>query len=186
MELIEIGVEEITNIFNKFIVNDFPKNEVKPLARMISMYERKTYICFEIKDDEKFVGYAFFVKLNKSYLLDYFAIAKDLRGEGYGSKALNLIKESFEEKVDVIIIESENPEYAKNMEEYTIQSKRIKFYKSCNCNMTKIKANTFLSEYNIFTLCDKINDETEIKERYINIYWSMVDEDTLKKFVKIH
>ncbi len=186
MELRELDINEITDIYNNLLVNDFPKNEVKPLNRIISMNERKINTCYGLYENNEFVGYAFFVKINKSYLLDYFAIAKEQRGKGIGTKALALIKESFEGKVDVILIESENPEYAKNMEEFKVQSNRINFYLKSGCNMTKIKANTFLSEYNILTICDKVENEKELKERYYNIYWTMVDEDTLKKFVKIH
>ncbi len=82
MELRELNNEDIVNIYNNFMINDFAKNEIKPLEKIQSFRSRKTYLCYGIYDQDKFIGYAFFVKLDKTYMLDYFAISQDMRGNG--------------------------------------------------------------------------------------------------------
>lgn len=64
-------------------------------------------------------------------LIVYFAVLKKYRGQGIGQKFLKELKEKYKEN-DVIILEVENPERAKNNEEKEICQKRIKFYEKLN------------------------------------------------------
>ncbi len=113
----------------KSYIKDFPKVERCPLKMLEDMYNNGN-ICFKVlKEDNSICSYAIlFTDRKKEYiLLWYFATLKEYRKKGYGSKFLNLIKESME-NTKVILIEVERRNLGKNNIENEIRKKRIDFY----------------------------------------------------------
>ncbi len=188
MELRLLTREEAKNVYNTLMVNDFPKNELKPLDKILLMLDENRYYSFGIYEAEEFCGYAYVVKDARIFMLDYYAVVKEKRGSGVGSKALGLLKEALKDSADILVFESENPEFAINEKEKKVQENRIAFYLKNGCTDTGVKANTFLAEYNVFTLIN-VNenaDEEEIKDAYSKIYLSMLTKESYDKYVKIH
>ena len=60
MKLKACTLNEITEIYNTYLVVDFPKNEVKPLSRITELYEKQLYFAYGLYgDDHALLAYAF-------------------------------------------------------------------------------------------------------------------------------
>ncbi len=185
MELKLLGIEQIKNIYCELMINDFASNEVKPLDKILIMVKENRYFCYGVYDNEDFVGYAFVVKCNSYYMLDYYAILKSKRGQGLGSVALKLVKEKLEDVADVLIIESENPKFAEGEHEELVQKSRIDFYRKNGCIDTGVTTCAFFAEYVVFTLINRF-ESIDVKDVYSKIYLSMLDSETYDRFIVIH
>lgn len=173
MNLRILSIEEISEIYNAYMVNDFPKSELKPLEHIINT--TKKGLCFSVgmyentedKKEEPLLGYAVFI-LPEGYkygLLDYLAITGRNRGKGYGHIFFSLVKEFFRSQfplLEGIFIECESVESAANTKETDIRVRRINFYKDCGCIVTRLGSRLFGVEYSILMLNidngNKIND----------------------------
>ena len=105
--------EKIRQIYNLYMKQDFPANELKPLAMIRKARTQGRYDCYGIYDGDSFIGYAFFVKLMSGdrfhYLLDYLAIVQENRNRGCGGELLRQLSELISD-ADCIIAEVENPD----------------------------------------------------------------------------
>ena len=50
-----LNQEEIIAIYNKYMVKDFPPDELKPLSSILDMLSRGIYACYGIFEDNKFL-----------------------------------------------------------------------------------------------------------------------------------
>ena len=92
MNIDRLTLPEVREIYRKRMKNDFPGNELKSLAMIEKVFREGRYLCYGVREGADILAYAFFVLTEDLYLLDYFAVKKDLRGSGIGSgflKALN-------------------------------------------------------------------------------------------------
>lgn len=71
----------------------FPKAERVPFATLTrASFPRYDSELFAFMDGTTFVGFATTISQDALSLLGYFAMSAELRGQGYGSKALTLLK----------------------------------------------------------------------------------------------
>ncbi len=155
MKLKILSLEEISDIYNKYMVKDFPPSELKPLERILETTMKGLCHSVGIYDGEKFVGYSIFIIPSEGRygLLDYFAITSENRGKGYGHIFFEEVRVFFAEKftgIEGFFIESEDDLYAENEEDKRIRTKRISFYKDCGCEETKLGSELFGVKYKIF------------------------------------
>ena len=88
MDIGLLTLPEIREIYRKRLKHDFPANEVKPLARIEKAFRDGRYRCYGVREGDDLLAYAFFVLTGDLYLLDYYAVKKDLSGSGIGSAGL--------------------------------------------------------------------------------------------------
>lgn len=144
----------IVEIYEGKMQEDFAKGEIKPLARILELYEKGKYFCYGLYDEGEFAGYCFLVvsKERDAVLLDYFAISKELRGKGYGSICLTLLKEEIErQKFGTLILEVENPRFGKDEEEKALRRRRIGFYIRNGMTLTHLRIFLYDVEYLVMT-----------------------------------
>ena len=168
MKLKILNTEEISEIYNAHMVNDFPKTELKPLSHIINM--TKKGLCYSVgmykslvkekgveAEEEALLGYAVFI-LPAGYkygLLDYLAITGQNRGKGYGHVFFSMVKDFFVSHfplIEGIFIECESVESAVDAKEADVRSRRIDFYKDCGCTATRLGSKLFGVEYSILIL----------------------------------
>lgn len=82
----------------KIYLEAFPKSERKPFGMMKYRARQGTMELFVIKEEKRPVGLAITVLYQDLVLLDYFAIDRAVRGQAYGSRALQLLKEHYKGK----------------------------------------------------------------------------------------
>lgn len=153
MELRELNLQQAGQIYEKYLIHDFPAAEVKPMSRIAQMWEDGIYKAVGIYEDDVLEGYAFFVcpKTGAYVLMDYFAVLSTIRSRGTGSRFIGLLKNGLERGTGVLI-EVENPAFAQDQEELTQQERRISFYTRNGFEMTEITAKLFGVEYRVMAL----------------------------------
>lgn len=154
MNLRELSTEEFADIYNRYLIVDFPKDEVKPLERILTTMETGLCCAYGLFDGDLLKGYAVFIlpKGLEYGLLDYLAIVKEYRGTGVGHTFFDLIGDTLVRKVPSLkgmFIESENIDFAQNDAERTIREKRISFYRQNHCEFTSLGSRLFGVTYSI-------------------------------------
>ena len=127
----------------------FPEAERKPLDMMERLAAEGKMELLAILEDGKFVGLDLNMLLpgRDIALLDYFAIRADLRGGGYGSRALALVLERFRGKR--MIFEIERPDdTAPNAEE---RARRKHFYLKNGLQENQLFASCFGVEFELLS-----------------------------------
>ncbi len=113
----EINEEKFPEIYKK-LENAFPYEERRDFADYKIYFRNEHFAPFEIIDGESDVGFINLWVFKSFVYIEHIAIDPNIRGGGYGTKAINLIKKHFGK---MIILESEAPETE-------TQIKRIHFY----------------------------------------------------------
>lgn len=102
----------------------FPKNEYLSPYKLIEMAQEDNFDFFALTDNNEFIGYMA-VKLykNLSYLF-FLAIMPEYRSKGYGTATINLLKEKYENYIQVVDFEKVD----KLTNNYDQREKRKLFY----------------------------------------------------------
>ncbi|MBQ9977193.1 MAG: GNAT family N-acetyltransferase [Clostridia bacterium] len=162
-----LNSEEIKNIYNKYMVKDFPPDELKPLSSMMDMLSRGIYDCYGLYEEEKLLAYAYLTVLDDFILVDYLAVVPELRGSGIGSKLLCELKNIIRDKT--IIIECENPDFATDPQDKTTKIRRIDFYKRSGFVLSGVLSRLFDVEYVILTYPECNNSALGYEKLYLQM-----------------
>ncbi len=148
MEFVNIEAEgsAYKGLVKELYESAFPEAEKKPFAAMEALAAEGKMELMALVDRE-WVGLAFFMLSEKTVILDYFAISDVLRGGGYGSKAVSMIIERFQDKKLIFEIERLN-EGAKNAEE---RARRKAFYLRNGMKETGVFANVYHTDFELLT-----------------------------------
>lgn len=190
--------DELTKIYETYMKQDFPSDELKPLSHILSSMEEGFGFTLGIYGDGELSGYAVFILCEETgcALLDYFAILKDRRGKGTGHSAFSLFETFFKEhlaEVEGLYIESERVSAAKSEEQRRIRERRIAFYLSCGCEMTTLRSILFGVDYSVlYKSFREHTEETGVKqphqpslEALDALYRLMFKAKHYKKFVSL-
>lgn len=99
------SIKQLKNIYRLYKIS-FPKEEKKPFWFILAGILRKNFEISSIEDKGKFKGLAITLKYKNLVLLDYLVITSDSRSLGYGSKALSILKEHYQNYRFFLEIES--------------------------------------------------------------------------------
>jgi hypothetical protein len=188
MYLKELNVKEFTTIYQTYMTDDFPPDELKPLERMIHTMETGLCCAFGLYENDDLRAYAvFIVPEGQLYgLLDYLAVVKQYRGTGVGHHFFALIEDALKQKytwLDGFFIESENIDFAGNEQEQIIRRRRIAFYENNNCQITKLGSRLFGVTYSILLYRFASNTTIELeKEKLLDA----LDKVYIAMFKKHH
>ncbi|MDE7429462.1 MAG: hypothetical protein K2N00_09395 [Lachnospiraceae bacterium] len=146
--------KEITFLYDTYMRQDFPADELKPLSHIIKSVEEGYGFSLGFYEEEGLAGYAVFILCEETRcaLLDYFAILSDRRGAGLGHRAFLLFDAYFKENLPLLeglYIESERIAAAENEKQRLTRKRRIAFYESCGCEMTDLRAVLFGVDYSV-------------------------------------
>lgn len=185
--VIEMRIGDMALIYENYMREDFPENELKPLKAMKKMYEEGTYTGYVLLDKDVILAYWFIVRSKEESccLLDYLAVAKELRGCGYGSHVMEQMKQSLNPG-ECLLIEVEDPKKATNEEELEEREKRLHFYEKNGVITHELQSEVFGASYQILSVGNSKISEEQIKNYYTHIYKNvMMSEKTFEKYVKI-
>lgn len=187
MKLVKLEKKTIVEIYNERMVFDFPKDELRPLNMILGPYEKGTYVCYGINDEnsDEILGYAFFVKMDQHYLFDYLAVSDAKRGTGIGTSFLALLKEEFRDS-DSVIGEVEDPECAENAEDKERKLRRLRFYLNNGYIDTNVRVKLFGVDYIVLEMnLNNSFDEDRITELYLSHYRKMLPKRLFETMVCI-
>lgn len=123
----------------------FPKYERKPFRLIRSMHKKGTADVWYIEDNGRFTGLAATMNHGDLVLLDYFAIAEDCRGQGAGSRALQMLQQHYSGRRFFLEIESVYTE-AENLPE---RIRRKQFYLKNGMTEMRIYAKVGVTEMEV-------------------------------------
>lgn len=176
-----LSLDEIRYVYNTYMVVDFPKDELKPLKAIEQMVADGICSCFAMYDKGIVTAYAFLCEYNRYVLVDYLAVNSDMRGQGIGSRLLELLKEKLGGKT--ILVECEDIEFAENSSEAETRKRRISFYTESGFSVSYVKTVLFGVNYVILTYPQ--NCETTAEGISI-VYRKMLGEENFYKHLKIY
>lgn len=187
MRLILCNPQEITYIYNNYIKNDFPPAEVKPLSRILMLYEKNLYFVYALYEKDELLSYAFFSSAPgcEYVLLDYLAVVSGKRNMGIGAKMLDFLKAEICKNFNGILLESENPDFAKDEKEKEIRERRISFYLRCGFEGTKLASCLFGVEYKILAYCNVSHSTLSLTQALSDLYKSLIAEKYMADNVSI-
>lgn len=199
----ELSKEQMKTIFDKYMVLDFPKSELKPWKKIEDGLLHGSYFAYGMFEDTAGIGndsaaddnsgvdglvaYAFFIRSNKynTYLLDYLAVLKEKRQSGAGSVFLQQLKRIAINDGMELILEVENPDYEQNPTSQDNMRKRIQFYKKNLMNVSDVSCNFMNNEYKILFATDG-RDNDDIRELTENVYRDFFGDSLVDNNVIFH
>ena len=181
-----LTLPEVREIYRKRMKNDFPGNELKSLAIIEKVFRDGRYLCYGVREGTDILAYAFFVLTEDLYMLDYFAVKKDLRGSGIGSGFLKELNSYCLREAACVLVEVDDPFFAGNDKEKKICERRLAFYLGNGLLDTGARARTFGADFLILEFPrGKPHSQAEAGEFYSRIYRSLLPERIYEQMVKI-
>lgn len=127
IRFIDVTEKTFNEVFEK-MTTAFPYEERRDFLDQMECLKNEHFIFSEVYDGDTAVGFVSLWLFDKFIFIEHIAIDEAKRGGGYGSKTIELVKETYQKP---IILEAEAPETEQ-------QIKRIKFY-----NRLGFKVNAF-------------------------------------------
>ena len=162
-------IAEIQNLYEAA----FPANERKPFALIQEKVKSGQMEILAFEEEENFIGMAMVMMDEDFILIDYFAMKKEKRGEGYGSRAICMLRNYYAKKrifLEIAIV----PEKVETRED-ELKERRKKFYLSNGLKETKVYVKLFGVEMELLTFSKQISYED-----YIGIYLHIFGERSRK------
>lgn len=123
----------------RLYVEAFPAAERKPFSIIAKLHRSGKNDLWCMERNGKFLGFASMVNGKKTVLLDYFAVRRQLRGQGVGSEALEKLKAIYPEQGFFVEIESE---YEPG-DDQKLRRKRKQFYLQSGMKPMNVMADVF-------------------------------------------
>lgn len=163
-------IAQIEYIYRTRMQEDFASDELKPLSVIVQAWEKGIYDCYVLTRQESILGYAYFVRKDNNYLIDYLAISAEHRDEGLGTVFLKQLDEFFH-KANCVVVEVEDPGAAKDKEDRFQRERRLRFYLRNGYRLTGVKARVFGVDYLILEVLIGTEHKTEeIEKIYTELY----------------
>ena len=146
-------------------MESFPKCERKPFDLIVRKSDENTMEILRISEGNKFIGLAINILYKDLVLLDYFAVKKEYRDRGYGTRALSLLKNHYADRR--LFLEIEIPdESSSNSYQRKI---RKQFYLRNGMSETGIRVSIFDFPMELLIAGDKSLSFDEYHSIFYNI-----------------
>lgn len=188
MRLVYTNIEEFKNVIYPEYLKLFPKLERKSLKDIEKSFLNEITKIIKIIENDNFVGFIITNSLkDKKYLqLDYFAILPQYQNKGYGTQALEILKEQ-SKQYKGIFIEVEKQELGKSKEENILRKKRTEFYErmgfyKLNCDLLLY---TVMYTPYILPVSNMKENEEKVLQEIFDIYIAILGEKRVKSNYKV-
>lgn len=177
---------EVRRIWKERMHFDFPANELKPLSMIEKSIDAGSYRTIGADDGEDIAAYAFLVTMGDAALFDYLAVRRDLRDRGCGSaflKALSPTLSAFR----VVLLESDDPDFAPDEKERGVRNRRIAFYERNGLIDTGMRTTVFGADYRVlaFPSGAPLPDTVETALLYRSLYARVLPDRLLTKVLTV-
>mgnify|MGYP002757420514 CR=1 FL=1 len=159
--------------FEKLYTSAFPLEERIDIQTLYRLNREGLIEILILKNNDTNLGLAVIYLNEAIHLLSYFAIDTRYRGLGLGSRALYLLKESY----DDLIIEIESTQI-KSADDFALRNRRKAFYIKNGYKVLDDRINYFGIEMELMATRDAGLDE------YFDTYLNIFDQDFIKKNIK--
>ena len=184
MHLKTLTKDQLSDLYNDRMREDFPPSELKPLFVILDAVDKGIYEALGLYDGEEIVGYSCLVKQGTDYLVDYLAIYPEKRNGGIGSILVKLLSEHMDSTGN-IIGEVEDPKYARNDDDRKLRIRRMDFYLRNGCFDTGVRAKCFGVEFIILRMGKKKLEKQKCWDIYSAIYRSILPKDMYDENIEL-
>ena len=125
MRLLRERGESFSEIYS-LMERSFPQNEIRSEKDAEAILSDRAYRIYRITERGKFIGFITVWKLPEFAFIEHFAIQPELRGKGFGARALAALGGWYKD----MVLEAEPPECE-------ISKRRIAFYERCGFHLSK-------------------------------------------------
>ena len=186
-----LSLPQIRALYRERMKQDFPPDELKPLAMIEKALARDEYICYGAVNGKDILAYAYFVKLKeqeKPYaLFDYYAVRQDIRDRGVGSRFMQALIAGPLRGMDCVLLEVDDPARAETPEETDKRKRRLAFYLRNGLRDADAKATVYGVQFKILTLpVGKALSREEVRQKYAALYRALLPESLFQEKVFIH
>ena len=202
-EIRPFSIAETEQVYERYMKQDFPPEELKPFASIARMMEQGIYQAMGLFEEGELCAYSLFVLSSQDTfcLLDYLAVVKEKRGTGIGHCYFAKMKSYFQQhfpKVKGVFIECETLRNVTEPKMRADRERRIAFYLDNGAVKTPLASKLFGVEYMILLLsldkhqiknCDteEIHNKKEIAgEASTQLLKDQVDTIYRRMFQKKH
>lgn len=133
----------------------FPPEEYLSPSTLLEMSQGENFDFIALLDNENFVGFMVVQTHNRMAYLFFLAIASQFRGNGYGGKAIALLKDLYPDKTQVVDFEMPDPTAQNNAQ----RLKRRQFYLRNGYKETGLFLSYFGVDYEVMSMSDDFNDD---------------------------
>jgi len=176
---------EISQLYQRSMVRDFPPSELKSLSVILNMHRKGLYDVLGAYQEGKLVGYALLYcpRAERIALLDYLAVEPQYRRQGIGNKLLAQLRCHYAAQTDALLIECERPKAAPDEME---ARKRIRFYTQAGAMLTSVRIWLFDVEYSILVLpCADHMPDCDWAGKMLELYRQMLPPELYKDNVRL-
>lgn len=186
MDIELLTLPEVREIYRTRMKHDFPGNELKELAMIEKVFREGRYLCYGAREGNDILAYAFFVLAEELYMLDYFAVKKERRGSGIGSRFLKELNSRCFREAACVLVEVDDPSFAENGKEKATRERQLAFYLGNGLRDTGARARTFGADFLILEFPKgEPHSRAEAGEFYSRIYRSLLPERIYEQMVMI-
>jgi len=156
-----LNKREVEALYTDHMKEDFPPDELKPLATLLSLMERGIYDPYALFEDGRLVAYAFYWKTEEErpyVMLDYFAVVPQERNKGRGSALLREMLERFCRGGKGVFGEVEVPDTGDEAVD-NLRRRRIGFYKRSGMRVLDFMTKCFGVPFHVIAYGPEIPDE---------------------------
>ena len=184
LELVTVDIKRFKDKIYPEYLKLFPDSERKSYKQLETAFKKAILQIIEITSGENFVGFILANSLDKNgYLqVDYFAILPEFQGRGYGTQAINKLKQ-ISNKYKGIFIEVEKLGLGKDKKENDLRQRRMQFYKKLGF----IELNSDFILYKVvytpllLPIINKIESEDKIIIDIFKIYYATIGGSRVEK-----
>jgi len=154
-----LSKEELVVLYGLHMKRDFPKAELKPLNRLLTMMEAGNYEPYGLFVDGKLTAYALYWLAGEPYvMLDYFAVMPEIRNQGTGSELLREMLERFCQNGGGVFGEVEIPDTGDAAVD-KLRRRRLGFYARAGLRQMGFRTKIFEVPYLVLAYGPEISDE---------------------------
>ena len=184
--IVPLTAEQVRRLYGERLTADFPPEELKPLSAIETALSGGRYACWGAADGDEILAYAFFVKNGAWALLDYYAVRRDLRCRGVGSRFLRRLSEEVLEGYDTVLLETDEPDAAPDEGEREIRERRLRFYLRNGLTETGVRAAAWGVLFRILALpVGETPTAGKTREVYAALYRSVMPEALFYEKIRI-
>lgn len=177
MHFVKGNAKDFKKVYFSYL-RDFKWNERANYFRMKNLLQHGYCELLLLSNHNKIIGYALMIQVSdyNYLLLNYFAIVKRYRKQGYGHIFLDEIKKYYHD-TNGIFGEIEALGYGKNERENQIRKQRLHFYKTLGFEqLSNIRLKLWDVEYNAIFLPIQDQEKKQLQKYLLNIYENLYNK----------
>lgn len=181
MELRLPAPEQLREIYARDLAVSFPREELKPLRMMETLWSAGRYRPYCLFHGDKIVGECFLWLGRPGWaLLDYLCVPPARRNGGLGAMLLRRMREA--EPEWTVFLEAESPDDAPDP---AIARRRLGFYRRSGTRTASFESEVFGVPYRLLYWSKETVPDSELIAHYGEVYRTGFSPEKFQKYIRV-